>query len=78
MLPVLEEASSRPLTTVAQDVVYCRDKLADLDKVAQKDAFLKGELKVVTDLSVGLNLSIRPMYIYLEQGRSTHPLIATV
>ena len=58
MLTVLEEASFRPLTTVAQDVLYCRDKLADLDKVDQKDASLKEELKVMSDLSAGLNLSI--------------------
>ena len=56
MRPVLKEASSKPLTTVAQNVLYCRDRVADLDKVAQKDASLK-ELKVVTDLPVGLNLS---------------------
>ena len=61
MLSVLEEASSRPLTTVAEDVLYCRDKLDDLDKVAQKGAFLKEALKVVTDVSVGLNLSIGHM-----------------
>ena len=58
MLPGLEEASSRPLTTVTQDVLYGRDKLAYLDKVAQKEASLKKELKVMTNLSVGLNLSI--------------------
>ena len=48
MLPVLE-----PLTRMAHDVLYCRDKLADLNKVAQKDASLKEELNVVTDFSVG-------------------------
>ena len=58
MLPVYEEASSRPLTAVAQDVLHCRDKLADLDIVAQKEASLKEELKVVIDLPVDLNLSI--------------------
>ena len=58
MLPVLKEASSRPLTTVAQNVLYCREKPADHDKVAQKDASLKEGLKVVTDFSIGLNLPI--------------------
>ena len=57
---MLEEASSKPLTTVAQDVLYCRDKLTDLDEVTQNDASMKEELKVVTDLFVGLNLSIGP------------------
>ena len=55
---MLEEASTRPVTTVAQDVFYCRGQLADLEKVTQKDASLKEYLKVMTDLSAGLNLSI--------------------
>ena len=59
MLRLLEEASSRPLTTVAQDVLYCRDKLADLGKVTRKNTSPKEELKIVTKLSVGLKISIR-------------------
>ena len=58
MFPGLEEASSRPLTTAAQKVLHCRDKLGEPDKMAQKNAFLKNEMKVVTDRSVGLKLSI--------------------
>ena len=58
MLPGLEEASSRPLTTVAQKVLHCRDKFGDPDKMAQKNASLKKEMKVVIDRSVGLRLSI--------------------
>ena len=57
MLPLLEEASSRPLTTFTQDVLYCRDKPADLYKVTRKDTSLKEEHNVVTDLSIGLNMS---------------------
>ena len=58
MLPVLEESSSRPLTTVAQAFLYCRDRLADLDKVAQKDISLNEEREAVADLLVSLHLSI--------------------
>ena len=58
MLPGLEEASLRPLTTVGQKVLHCRDKLGDPDKMTQNNASLKNEMKVVTDRSVGLKLSI--------------------
>ena len=58
MRPVLEEASSRSLTIVAQDVQYCPDKLADLDRVAQRDTSLKELLEIVTKLSVVLTSSI--------------------
>ena len=74
---MLEEASSKPLTTVARDVLRCRDKLADLDKVAQSDASLKEELKVVIDLFVGLNWSIGPKQSILAATFLTRRLRAS-
>ena len=79
MLPVLKEASSRPLTRATQDVLlYCRDKLADPDKLAQKDVYLKEELKVVTDLSVVLNLSIRHRHPALAATFQTLEIVESI
>ena len=66
MFRLLEEVVLRPLTTIAQDVLYSRDRLADLDKVAQKHTSLEEKLEVETDLSVGLNMSIRHRKPVLE------------
>ena len=77
MLPALEKTSSIPLVTAAQDILYCRDKLADLDKVAQKDASLKEGLKAGTDLSVGFNLSIehrQPVLAAISWPNAPSPL----
>ena len=67
MLRLLENVSSKSLTTVAKDGIYSQDKLVDFNKTNWKDALLKKKLKVAADLLVGLN---RPQHVYNAQDPS--------